>query len=185
MDPQTAEQGLRQQDLAGIKSLLERQCGSAAVAEDLLSEALETSLRKLRDGAIARPEQLVGYVYRVALNLLRNFRRQDKSSRTSSEGIEAIAGDDNREAAASIEQARWAKLMREVLKELPGQRDRELIVAFYLEEEDKEALCRRFGITAVHFNRVIHRARERFRELLEDRGYRRGDFLGLFTVLVG
>lgn len=185
MDPQTAEQGLRQQDLAGIKSLLQRQCGSAAVAEDLLSEAIETSLRKLREGAIERPEQLVGYVYRVALNLLRNFRRQDKSARTSSQSIDAIVDDDHPEAAASIEQARWATLMREVLKELPGQRDRELIVGFYLEEEDKETLCRRFGITALHFNRVIHRARERFRELLEDRGYRRGDFLSVFAVLVG
>lgn len=185
MDSKTAEQGLRQHDLAGIKSLLERRCGSAAVAEDLLSEAVETSLRKLRDGAIARPEQLVGYVYRVALNLLRNFRRQDKSGRTFSEGIDNVADDAERDAAASIEQARWAKLMREVLNELPNQRDRELIACFYLEEEDKETLCRRFDITAVHFNRVIHRARERFRELLEGRGYRRGDFLSLFAVLVG
>lgn len=185
MDSRTAEQGLRQQDLAGIKSLLEKQCGSATVAEDLLSEAIETSLRKLRDGAIARPEQLVGYVYRVALNLLRNFRRQDKSARTSSEAIDEISDNDDRDAAASIEQARWAKLMREVLKELPARRDRELIVGFYLEEEDKETLCHRFGISTLHFNRVIHRARERFRELLEDRGYSRGDFLSLGAVLVG
>jgi len=184
MDSRTAEQNLRQQDLAGIKSLLERQCGSSAVAEDLLSEAIETSLRKLREGAIARPEQLVGYVYRVALNLLRNFRRQDKSVRSSPDGVDRITSEDA-DAAASIEQAKWAKLMREVLKEMPGQRDRELIVGFYLEEEDKETLCNRFGISALHFNRVIHRARERFRELLEDRGYRRGDFLSLFVAVVG
>ena len=75
--------------------------------------------------------------------------------------------------------------MREVLKGLPAQRDRELIVGFYLDEEDKDALCQRFGISTLHFNRVIHRARERFRELLEDRGYKRGDFLSLFVVLVG
>jgi RNA polymerase sigma-70 factor (ECF subfamily) len=184
MDSRTAEQSLRQQDLAGIRSLLERHCGSSAVAEDLLSEAIETSLRKLREGAIARPELLVGYVYRVALNLLRNFRRQDKSARSSPEGIDRIDSEDV-DATASIEQAKWAKLMREVLREMPGQRDRELIVGFYLDEEDKETLCNRFGISALHFNRVIHRARERFRELLEDRGYRRGDFLGVFVALVG
>jgi RNA polymerase sigma-70 factor, ECF subfamily len=185
MDSRTAEQALRQQDLAGIKSLLERHCGSSAIAEDLLSEAVETSLRKLRDGAISRPDQLAGYVYRVALNLLRNFRRQDKSARSSSDGLDNVADEGDRDAAASVQQARWATLMREVLKELPGKRDRELIVRFYLEEEDKETLCRRFGITALHFNRVIHRARERFRELLEERGYRRNDFLSLMAVMVG
>lgn len=185
MDSRTAEQGLRQQDLAGIKSLLERHCGSPTVAEDLLSEAIETSLRKLRDGAIARPEQLVGYVYRVALNLLRNFRRQDKSARSSSDALDNVADEADRDAASSIEQARWASLMREVLKDMPGKRDRELIVGFYLEEQDKDELCGRFGISSLHFNRVIHRARERFRELLEDRGYRRDDFLSLLAVMVG
>jgi DNA-directed RNA polymerase specialized sigma24 family protein len=68
MDSRTAEDALRREDLAGIRSLLERRCGNAATAEDLLSDALETSLRKLRNGEIARPEQLAGYVQTIHVN---------------------------------------------------------------------------------------------------------------------
>ena len=32
-------------------------------------------------------------------------------------------------------------------------------------EDDKERICRDLGLTAVHFNRVLFRARERFKEL--------------------
>ena len=184
MDARTAEDALRREDLAGLKALLERHCRSAAVAEDLLSEALETSLRKLRNGEIAEPEKLVGYVYRVALNHWRNLRRSPQATREGSAGLDMVA-DDDPAATVPIERAHWAKLMREVLGELPTARDRELIVAFYLEEQDKEAVCARLGLTGEHFNRVIHRARERFRELLEQRGFRRGDFLCFAVAMVG
>jgi RNA polymerase sigma-70 factor (ECF subfamily) len=178
-------QGLRQQDLIGIKALLERRCGNAAIAEDLLSQAVETSLRKLQAGEIARPELLVGYVYRVALNHLRNFSRTNKAPRSTVEGLEEIPDSKQPDAAVPLDQARWAKLMREVLEELPAARDRQAIVGFYLEEADKESLCRQLGLTELHFNRVIHRARERFRELLEARGFKRTDFLSLALLLVG
>jgi RNA polymerase sigma-70 factor (ECF subfamily) len=184
MDSRTAEDALRREDLTGIRSLLERHCGNAATADDLLSEAIETSLRKLRNGEIARPEQLAGYVYRVALNHLHNLRRSQKVSRGSSTGLEEIPSGDPA-AAVPIERAHWAKLMRDVLSELTTPRDREVIVAFYLEEEDKETVCRRLGLSGEHFNRVVHRARERFRELLERRGFKRGDFLSFMIAVVG
>jgi RNA polymerase sigma-70 factor (ECF subfamily) len=184
MDARTAEDAIRREDLAGLRNLLERKCGNAATADELLSDALETSLRKLRAGEIERPDQLVGYVYRVALNHWRNWRRSEQVRRTGASGLEDLATEDP-PAAAPIERAHWAKLMRDVLEELPTARDRELIVAFYLDEEEKGNLCQRFGLTTEHFNRVIHRARERFRELLESRGFKRGDFLSFAFALVG
>jgi RNA polymerase sigma-70 factor (ECF subfamily) len=184
MDARTAEDAIRREDLAGLRSLLERKCGNAATADELLSEALETSLRKLRAGEVARPDQLVGYVYRVALNHWRNWKRGEQVRRAGPLEAEDLASDEP-PAAAPIERAHWARIMREVLAELPTPRDRELIVAFYLQEEERDVVCRKLGLTAEHFNRVIHRARERFRELLEQRGFKRGDFLGFALALVG
>jgi len=63
-------------------------------------------------------------------------------------------------------------------------RDRELLVRFYLQEESKEELCRAFGLTELHFNRVIHRARDRFRDLLRQRGLSKSDFLCIAAVLL-
>lgn len=68
--------------------------------------------------------------------------------------------------------------MREVFRDLGTPRDRELLVRYYLHDEDKDSVCRRLGLTEAHFNRVIFRARERFRGLLERR-YRRTDLLCL------
>jgi RNA polymerase sigma-70 factor, ECF subfamily len=176
---------LRKEDLAGLRSQLERKCGSAAVAEDLLSEAIETSLRKMREGKIERPEQLIGYVYRVALNHLRNFRRRDKTSKATPDALENLEDEHTADVAAPIDHARWAKVVTEVLKEMPAARDRQLLVSFYLGEEDKDSLCRRLGLDEKHFNRVIYRARERFRVLLEGHGLKRNDFLCLAALLVG
>lgn len=176
---------LRKEDLAGIRSQLERKCGNAAVAEDLLSDAIETSLIKLREGKIERPEQLIGYVYRVALNHLRNFRRRDKTPVSSADALESLEDEKTNDVSAPIDHAHWARVVMEVLKELPAARDRELLVSFYLGEEDKASLCRRLNLDETHFNRVIHRARERFRALLEGQGMKRSDFLSVAALLVG
>ena len=55
--------------------------------------------------------------------------------------------------------------MRQVLDELPVERDRQLLRQFYLRQESKERICADHGLTSLQFNRVLHRARERFREL--------------------
>ena len=45
-------------------------------------------------------------------------------------------------------------------------RDRQVLVRYYLRDEDKATLCHDLGLSDEHFNRVLHRARERFRALL-------------------
>ena len=53
------------------------------------------------------------------------------------------------------------------MAELGSARDRQAPLRFYLEEEDKERICQDLRLTSLQFNRVLHRARERFRELYE------------------
>ena len=53
---------------------------------------------------------------------------------------------------------------------------------FYLDDEDKDAICRALGLSYEHFNRVIFRARNRFRELLERRGFGRDDLLTIIAL---
>jgi RNA polymerase sigma-70 factor (ECF subfamily) len=40
----------------------------------------------------------------------------------------------------------------------------------YVKEEEKDEICARLGIDSTHFNRVLFRAKQRFRELLVQRG---------------
>ena len=60
--------------------------------------------------------------------------------------------------------------MRALIEELPTPRDREILMGVYVREEDKDEICARLGIDSTHFNRVLFRAKQRFRELLVQKG---------------
>ena len=72
--------------------------------------------------------------------------------------------------------------MRRVLEELSTARDREILFRFYVAEEDKEEIAADHGLTSLQFNRVLHRARERYRALYVERIEPGGAVLLLFLA---
>jgi RNA polymerase sigma-70 factor, ECF subfamily len=170
-------------DFPGLRALIIRRVRDPELAADILQDAAVTTLEKLRAGEIARPEGVGGYLYRVALNHLRNHRRKDRAALSSADGLEALPNDGDEPGWADASRAQWAATARRTLEALPASRDRELLVRFYIEDEDKVSICAALGLSDEHFNRVIFRARNRFRILLESRGFARSDLLPL--VLVG
>jgi RNA polymerase sigma-70 factor, ECF subfamily len=183
--PKSAGQQAILRNMAGLRAQLARVTGSTELASDLLQDAVVTALQKLRAGEIVDPAHLDGYVYRVALNHLRNYRRKDKSRVTNAGRMGGLTDEiDAGRATESIEADQWAHLARKLLLQVHPVRDRELLVRFYLKEESKEELCRALGLSELHFNRVIYRARDRFRELLERRGLGKSDFLSIGALLV-
>jgi RNA polymerase sigma-70 factor, ECF subfamily len=169
-------------DFPGLRALILRRVRDPEVAADILQDAAVTTLEKLRNGEIADPQNVGGYLYRVALNHLRNHRRKDRSAVSTSEDIESLAGPDSEVDWNLIGRPQWSAAVRRVLGELPTARDRDLLTRFYLQDEDKDHICRELDLTEEHFNRVIFRARNRFRELLERRGFWRSDFLAIAAV---
>lgn len=173
------------QNMAGLRAQLARATGNQDLAADLLHDAIVTALQKLRSGEISDSAHLAGYVYRVALNHYRNYRRKDRVKVSDSVGIEDLVGADPKTSPSdAIEASHWARLVKELLKEITSVRDRELLVRFYLYEQSKDELCRLFDLSELHFNRVIYRARDRFRDLLHRRGFVKSDFLSLAPILM-
>jgi RNA polymerase sigma-70 factor (ECF subfamily) len=168
-------------DFPGLRALIMRRVRDPQLASDILQDAAVTTLEKLRAGEIAEPSGVGGYLYRVALNHLRNFRRKDRTAVSSSADLESLADRDDDPDIAGIDRARWACAARRMLEDLPTPRDRDLLIRFYLNDESKEAICAELGLSDEHFNRVIFRARNRFRALLERRGYAKPDLLTLAT----
>jgi RNA polymerase sigma-70 factor (ECF subfamily) len=171
-------------DYPGLRALIMRRVRDPQIAADILQDAAVTTLEKLRAGQIAQPSSIGGYLYRVALNHLRNYRRKDRTGVSSSADLESLPDRDTDPDVAGIDRAQWAQAARHMLKELPAVRDRELLIRFYLNDESKEDICAALGLTDEHFNRVIFRARNRFRELLERRGYAKLDLLTLAALSV-
>ena len=50
------------------------------------------------------------------------------------------------------------------------ERDRDLLIRFYVYDQDKQEICRALGLDSLHFNRVLFRAKARFRKILETTG---------------
>ena len=167
---------------AGLLSLLRRKLRDEQLAQDVLNTAIVTCLEHLEAGRVANPRQIGGYVFQVAMNQLRNHRRkmdERMDRRADPDAIEQLAAERSDPSGDSIS---LASRVRQVLEALPVTRDREIVKRFYLDEEDKERICGELGLSPVHFDRVIFRARQRMRAMLESMGIGKSDIFGFLIV---
>jgi RNA polymerase sigma-70 factor, ECF subfamily len=168
-----AEEELVQRFGRGISAVLRRSTRTAAVAQDLYQDTFRLAIEKIRRGEIREPAKLAGFLCSLARNLAVDHYRGE--ARHKQEPLEAVQRSDS--APGPLERLltqEKASLVRQVIGELDGERDRELLFRFYIAEEDKERLCEELGLTSLHFNRVLFRARQRYKELYERRVKERG-----------
>jgi RNA polymerase sigma-70 factor, ECF subfamily len=163
---QQAEAELVERYSDGVKIIIRREIGNASVADDLYQEVFRIVIEKIRRGDVREPEKLSGFVCGVARNLVIDYFRRAARQESLREVEEATLlpdpAPDQLEALLRKEQADFA---RQVLKEMRNERDIQILFRFYLAEEKKEQICADLGLTSLHFNRVLHRARERYLEL--------------------
>ena len=161
-----AEAELVERYSCGVKIIIRREISSASVADDLYQETFRIVIEKTRRGDIREPERLSGFVCGVARNLVIDYFRRAARQGNLSEVEEAATlpdpAPDQLEALLRKEQSDFA---RQVLKEMRNERDIQILFRFYLAEDKKEQICADLGLSGLHFNRVLHRARERYLEL--------------------
>lgn len=137
------------------------------LAQDLINEAVAETLTKLWAGEIQDPRRVSGFVYRVAENLMRNHCRRCCNRQGIHVAEEALAelssSDDPCEINVRLDLARQIRIW---IEKLPASRDRELLRRFYLDEEEKRSICADLGLNAMHFDRVLFRARQRLKQML-------------------
>jgi len=149
-------------------SIIRRALGNSTVADDLYQETFCIVLEKIREGDVREPEKLPGFVCGVARNqVIKHFQRAARQERLT-ETEEAVSlpcqAHDQLEELLRKESA---DIVRQILKEMTNERDVQVLFRFYLAEDDKEQICADLGLTGLQFNLVLHRARERYRELYE------------------
>ena len=149
-----------------IRGFLLRKTKNPASADDLFQETFGTALIKIRSGKVGQPEKLSGYIYRIARNLfLAHYRRE--SSRIKRVGCleHCHLADPGATPYQALARREEARLVYQILAELSHERDRQILLRFYLGEEDRDVICADLGIGDAQFNLVLHRARTRFRDL--------------------
>jgi RNA polymerase sigma-70 factor, ECF subfamily len=105
------------------------------------------------------PRKLGAFVNAICNRVLMEYYRSE--SRTESlEEQSDIADSSSLEAA--FDTARNTARVRRVLDTMP-RRDSDILKAVFLEEAEKEEICRRFGVERDYLRVLLHRAKEKFR----------------------
>jgi RNA polymerase sigma-70 factor (ECF subfamily) len=153
----------------GVRVLVRRHCRPGdPIVDDLVQDVLSGVIERLRAGAIRDASALPGYVQAAAVYATNAEYRQRRPT-INVAAIEELP--DNESPPAHLDAEQVSTALRALLAEMPVARDREILTRFYLQEEDRDSVCRALDIDPGHFHRVTFRARERFRALLEQAGF--------------
>lgn len=153
--------------------ILDRHTSGRPEAEDLFQDTFGLALEKLRRGELREPAKLPGFLAQIARNLaIEHYRKvsRRKTDADSDAVLEAVSPRDS--PLGDLLARENAALVRRALEELGNERDRQILLRFYIAEEDKDRISADFGLDSLQFNRVLHRARQRYKTLLLDRANR-------------
>ncbi len=151
----------------GVRYLLYRLGAAAVLADDLHQETFRIVLERLRTRSLENPAALVGFVHGTARLLAVAERRKGSRQSTGDDEVLAAVPQPGPSQLDSVLLDEEAALVRRLIGELQTERDRQVLLRYYVAEEEKESICADLGLESLHFNRVLFRARQRFRELLE------------------
>jgi RNA polymerase sigma-70 factor (ECF subfamily) len=144
-----------------IVHIILRITNNILLVEDFSQDTFLIVLRKIRNGDVKKPESLGSFVASVARNHAIEQIRGIK--RPVSEDLE-LAEQVPDPSPSQLEQLQTSEKCDEI-REVIGQlrpRDKLLMLRFYLNEEPKGVICADLGLTSAQFDRVLHRARNRF-----------------------
>ena len=170
-DDRDAETQLVQRYARGVRLILGRHTRSAAEADDLFQETFTLAVAKLRAGELRDPSRLPGFLSSMARNLATEHYRKIARRRTDTDSNTASTHSVAAGQLGELLRHEEARMVRKTLEELPNDRDREVLFRYYIADEDRDTIADDFGMTNPQFNRVLYRARQRYRHLYT--GYRR------------
>jgi RNA polymerase sigma-70 factor (ECF subfamily) len=127
--------------------------------DDGVHDVLVAVLEAIRRGAIREPERLMGFVRTVMRRRMAAQIRGNMAQRRRLAPIDPLelpAPSEQSPEAATVRRERL-ELIRKMLKKL-CERDRELLIRFYLYEQNQEDICRQMGLTATQFRLYKSRA---------------------------
>jgi RNA polymerase sigma-70 factor, ECF subfamily len=162
-----------------IKIALSFRLKSREAIEDVRQETFSRFFLALRDGKILQPERLGSFVLSICRNVAREYYRLNPSFVSSLDDDEKEKKDvpspgvDPLDVLISKE---TEKKVRKILDKL-SERDRRLLREVFLEERDKDQVCRDFGVDREYLRVLLHRAKQAFKACyLRNKGDNPPDF---------
>jgi RNA polymerase sigma factor (sigma-70 family) len=143
-------------------------------AQDLLQRTFLQAIKKIRADGLDDPGNLGGYLYRTATKLAAAYWRGELAHQHDNDReLMTNLRDETLSLEERIDHDILARSVRELIEELPGHRDREVLERFYLREETRVSICESLNLTNLQLNQVLWRARQRFGDILRKHGMSR------------
>ncbi len=147
-----------------IQLKLRSRLQSPQAIEDVRQETFTRVFVALRADKIRQPERLGAFVNSMCNNVLlehyRSSSRDTSLDEEDSQDVPAVGVD----VVGVIAAKQMGEKVREILEELP-EKDRRLLREVFLEERDKDDVCRDFGVDRDYLRVLLHRAKLSFKSL--------------------
>ncbi len=133
--------------------------------EDLQQETFIRVIAAVRKDAVHQPERFGAFVNATCRNvLMEHYRNAGKNQQM--EDIHNEIPDKVLDLEGMMVSKQLAQHVRQILAGLP-ERDQELLRAIFLEEMDKDAVCRAMGVDRDYLRVLLHRAKDKFKALYQ------------------
>ena len=137
---------------------------SPQAIEDVRQETFARVLTALRGGKIRQPDRLGAFVNSMCNNvLLEHYRSSGRDTSIEDEQDQDFPAKPV-DMLGALAARQMEQKVREILEELP-ERDRRLLREVFLEERDKDDVCRDFGVDRDYLRVLLHRAKLSFKSL--------------------
>lgn len=151
-------------DLLQIK--LRARLHSAQAVQDVKQETFVRVFSAIRSEAgIRSPERLGAFVNSVCNNVLLEHYRSNSRADQMGEDASAIP-DRVIDLDGLLVTKQTCQQVRRILARLPDK-ERRLLHAAFLEEKDRDQVCREFGVDRNYLRVLLHRAMQSFKALYE------------------
>jgi len=148
-----------------IQLKLRARLRSPQAIEDVRQETFVRVFTALRSpGGIRQPERLGAFVNSICNNvLLEHYRSSSRSDSLDDEPQNELP-DPVMDVLGAVAAKQMEEKVREILDEMP-ERDRRILREVFLEERDKDEVCRDFGVDRDYLRVLLHRAKQLFKSL--------------------
>lgn len=148
-----------------IQLKLRSRVQSPQAIEDVRQETFARVFAALRaESKIRQPERLGSYVNSICNNVLLEYYRSSQRDTFLDDEEDQDFPDQTIDFIGAIAAKQMQEKVREILDEMP-ERDRRLLRAIFLEERDKDEVCRDFGVDRDYLRVLLHRAKQSFKSL--------------------
>ena len=142
-----------------------RAIGSDKV-EDLKQDTFVRVIAAVRkEGGVRQPERFGAFVNSICNNVLLEYYRWLGKNHPLDETREEIP-DKLLDLDGMMVSKQCSERVQKILSVLPA-RDRELLRAVFLQEKDKDTVCRVIGVDRNYLRVLVHRAKDKFKAVYE------------------